>query len=192
MAMLKTATLALVLVSCTPTMTYQQGWSAFVASPDYSSEYDAFKKNLGDKRPCFGVSLIDFIEGSAQPEAGCIYVSGPLKVMQAQPDGYMVMSPEYGGAKPKLFIHKTDEQGVVDDAIINSAAPPNFYEYSGVFTYETMLGMSTVHSFRKVTDAVMRAQADLKSYSPVEEIYADRKLWKQAERFTKRSATSAP
>lgn len=176
------AAIALVMtVSCAHS--YEKDWTAFRGTSEYTTEKETFAKRLGGKNPCFRDALRKFIEGGETPLANCIYPSGPLKILQVQKGGLLV---SVTGAPNVLFIRKTDERGLADGAVIN-ADEIAFYEYGGVVTYEAVIGGTrTVHSFTKITAEVMRAQDDLKHYSVLEEVYAERGLWKESDKHMKR------
>jgi hypothetical protein len=124
-----------------------------------------------------------------------------LKVFQVVPDGFVVETPhsivtthQRGGSYFRtsrpintiIFVHKTDEKGVVDGSFLDDNHYWNLYEYSGPYTYQTNLGSKTVHSFKKVsTEKLLKASEGLKSYGPRRELFIEHELWDRMEELEK-------
>ena len=120
-----------------------------------------------------------------------------LKVLQVTPEGFVVQTPHVitttimrGGRSyttqrainTLIFIHKTDEAGLVDGQFLDESHAWNLYEYVGPFSYQTVAGSRTVHSFRKVArDRFAKAREGLTTYEPQREFFIVNQLWDRLE-----------
>lgn len=121
-----------------------------------------------------------------------------LKVLQTASDGFLIQHEIvkcaiFNGkgrvcynsdeiAPNVIWVHKTDEEGIVDGAFLDdSASSLALYEYTGPYAYASVLGATkTVHSFRKLSSKVYGdALKDLKVYNPNDELLADLGLWRK-------------
>lgn len=124
-----------------------------------------------------------------------------LKVLQVVSNGFVVETPHsittthqiagnyYQTQRPIntiIFIHKTNENGLIDGSFLDDNHYWNLYEYSGPFSYQTSIGAKTVHSFKKVSwEKLVKASAGLKSYGPRRELFTENELWERMEELEK-------
>lgn len=123
-----------------------------------------------------------------------------LKVTQVTPKGFLITTYVntcqgrycHDNASPNvIFVHKTDEDGIVDGAYLDEKVDGSLYEYTGTFSYETTFGSKTVHSFKKISkDAVAKAQDGLNTYNVYQEWYADMNLWNELEKSLRKKTDS--
>lgn len=121
-----------------------------------------------------------------------------LKIRQVTPDGFIVES-SYAGQVVQgsytdnycpvgsiIFIHKTNESGLVDGSYLDEAQDMKMYEYSGPYSYVTLTGSKTVHSFKRIpSEKFVNARKELKIYDPIKEFYGENQLWEKFESIEK-------
>ncbi len=166
----------------------------------YQKEKALYKERIGGRDFCWNIGIDDFLKrNSPKPSEKCIYPASPfivekeqgflsqskslkqafkqLKVLQVTSNGFVVKSPEYGTDKV-IFIQKTNESNIVDGAFLDETQDWQLYEYKGPYTYSTLMGTSTVHSFTRVTDErLISAKKDLKLYGPRKDFLIENQLW---------------
>jgi hypothetical protein len=199
----------------------EKAWDEKKTSREFLREKALFKERLGGKAPCLLTGLYGFTwDTTERPSAECLYpatrymydpykrvygqAAQTLQVMQATPQGFLVKSSGptcsgshyvscYDRASPNvIFIHKTDEQDIVDGAQLNPTADGLLYEYTGPFSYETTFGSKTVYSFRKLPrGTVKKALEGLKVYNLDQELFADIGAWPELERAMQPQQESA-
>lgn len=190
----------------------EEAWGEKKASREFLREKALFKERLGGKAPCLLSGLYGFTwDTTERPSAECLYpatrymydpykrvygqAAQVLQVIQAMPKGFLVKSTGqtcsgsryvscYDQASPNvIFIHRTDEQDIVDGAQLNPTADGFLYEYTGPFSYETTFGSKTVYSFRKLPKGTVKKALDgLKVYNLDQELFADIGAWPELEK----------
>ncbi len=195
-------------VSACSTSPTEKEWIERKNNPVFAKEKALFKERLGGKEICSSVGLFDFvILNGPNPNYACLYPTskleptdnhnialgqhrGRLEIVQVSHDGFLVKSVFPGGKN--IFVHKTDESGLVDGSFIDSAPSGMLYEYAGPFSYDSAFGRRTIHSFKKIELAqVQKAHIDLSIYNPNDEVLANLEIWKQLkESFQKREKQS--
>ncbi len=181
-------------------------WENLKASSEFQKEKELFTNRIGGKTLCPKTGVATFtLESSISPSKTCLYPASSfvvnsgdmldspslmqllqtLKVVQVLPDGFLVKSwsvrnNSYQHDSPEVvFIHKTDEEGVVDGAYLDNAYDYALYEYMGTYNYTSVSGASrTVHSFKKLSKKeIESAKKDLKVYGVIKEFFIENKLW---------------
>lgn len=183
-------------------------WREREASEEFKKEKALFQERLGGKYPCWLTGISYFSRSGDIPDKKCLYPTNKffnnteaedrgnaisqeafaLKVIQATPDGFLVnaswqscsryyCSQEQGSNL--IFIYKTDEKNLVDGSILDPGFSWSLYEYTGPFSYRSVLGMNTVHSFKKVSgESLIKAKEGLTRYNSYKELLATLGLWK--------------
>lgn len=180
-------------------------WTNLVKSEQFKTEKKRYLERLGGKRICWNEGVTDFFEPTASPpNKDCIYPSSKfitklddgmifqnkvlgqkinqLKVLQTTPDGFVITSPSIYKDQV-IYIHKTEEGDIVDGTFLDT---DNwfFYEYAGIYRYQTAIGSKTVHSFKRRTKTQREtANKDLEVYNPIIEYWVDNNLWSYLENF---------
>ncbi len=97
--------------------------------------------------------------------------------LQIVPEGFVIKGPNYGDGQI-IFIHKTDEEGVVDGAFLDFKNTGDVYRYVGLYKYQSLMGPKTVRSFTKIPTAeLLKAKEDLKVYAPMKEVFIRNEFW---------------
>lgn len=199
--------LCLILSSACSTAKIEKAWSDRKSSEDFQKEKAVFKERLDGKAPCWTTGVADFTLKTESPSNQCLYPSGAyvyeerqsrqyfkvLHVMQAMPSGFLVerlfiICDRYACHENRhpnlLFIHKTDEQGIVDGSYLDENPNRELYEYTGPFAYEAALGTrKTVHSFKKIPAKVVTdSLKGLKVYKLDDEMFAEIGAWWELEK----------
>lgn len=199
---------ALALSSCA---TLQAGkspedWSRLRESEAFKKERAAYKERIGGKDFCWSVGVDDFLKTNApMPSKECIYPASKfivdkddglivqdnllkqnfkqLKVLQVTPEGFVIKSPHYKNDRV-VFVQKTEETNIVDGSFLDEAQDWQVYEYAGTYSYATLIGSKTVHSFRRITkERLEGAKKGLKLYSPSKDLFIENKLWDHLARM---------
>lgn len=184
------------LTSCVSTPKVNtEYWENLVNSDQFQNEKKTYEKRWNDKIHCWEQGVSDYLtEASYPPVQNCIYPSSKLviqysegkkvtgqklkqlKVMQVTPDGFLVTSADLQSNK-LIFIKKTDETNIVDGSYLDEANWTR-YEYVGTYSYKTVIGSKTIHSFKKVTAVESEdKRKNLKVYNPLIEYWVQYKLW---------------
>ncbi|ASD64248.1 hypothetical protein [Bdellovibrio bacteriovorus] len=197
----KIAITTLLTTACATLETPYSRWDKLTSDPLYQSEKKTFNERLNGKELCPSIGVANFTyETSIVPDKKCIYPdvkiakvylesdrewAKSLKVLQVLDNGFIVSSNSPRATT--IFIHKTDQEGVVDDTYL--ANDPNkfpFYEYTGPYSYNSLSGKRTVHSFKKVDRQVfVQAQNGLNSYFYLRDLFGNENLWDWVEAIEK-------
>lgn len=187
----------LFLSSCATLESKYSRWDRTAEDTQFKSEKATFNERLNGKEICYWIGVASFTyDASAKPDSKCLYPdikiarvylsddrqwSKSLKVLQVLDNGFIVTSD--GPSPITIFIHKTDQVGVVDKTYL--AADPNkffFYEYAGPYSYNSLTGKRTVHSFKKVDRKVfIEAQKGLTSYYFIQDMFGNAGLIEWAD-----------
>lgn len=202
--------LVLAATSCVTTaQRMHQAWADLSSSEEFQKEKALFKKRTGGKEFCATVGIYVFTWPNNSPRKDCIYTSGgyrkdaetnditthleQLKVLQTTPKGFLIeheywFCPKFCEKRTSpglIFVHKTDQEGIVDGAFLDPASDQTvrLYEYVGPYTYESVNGAPrTVHSFKVFPREVLKTSMEgFKVYDPNEELYASLKIWHRLE-----------
>lgn len=175
-------------------------WDALIASPQYQAEKKIFEQRTGGIKYCGDTGVSSFIQNpSLKPEKMCIYPATPyvienkdnpyrknipkqalkqLKVIQVTPNGLLIDTPQRSYSTNAVFIHKTDEIGLVDGSYLDET---NWimYEYMGPYTYESLSGANrTVHSFKKlIQNRFEKEFKGIKMYGPLKDYLIKNQLY---------------
>lgn len=203
--------ISLALSACVTTSKIKREWEQRQASQAFREEKARFMERLGGKEVCWREGVSSFALAPRAPSNSCVYpaagytvsgkIWGRLKVLQVTSAGFLVQgkgigchSDPYGkvmscwGAdtvsSDVIFIHKTDERGVVDGSRLDDDADPRkiyLYESTGPFTYAAAHGATkTIPSFKKLpATALDDASKGLKVYDPKLEAYAQLEMWRE-------------
>lgn len=191
---------ALCLSACATTQRNREAkekWNAVLSSHEFKAEKEILIKRLNGANVCFELGVSDFFKsGVESPDSNCLYFSSKmfkdydgearqavrqLKVLQVVPDGFVVRSPEYSNNQI-VYIHKSEEKGIVDGAFLDSKDGFGLYRYTGPFSYQSLAGSNTVHSFKRLTkDEIKAAQEGLKTYGVLKEFFIRNELWDRLE-----------
>lgn len=186
----------------------ERDWDERFASSKFHDEKVEFKRRLKEKnlRICWSVGMEDFLFSSApKPDEDClypatrygfctyptsdtciidrdwIYRNKTLHVGQITKKGIVVESIFTNNSGLAVFVHKTDESGLVDGSYLERDGEKNLYFYGGPYAYKNVLGGTrTIHSFIK-SNAVKKALEGLETYNPFQEIGAKIQGWEGAE-----------
>lgn len=175
------AVACLLSAGCATTPEWAVQKTKILESDEYKRERAEYVKRLGRSQLCDQVGISQFLSRYApKPDPECVYPASyyelektwagnkarqglrTLKVLQAGPAGFLVVSgiPEqmpygYSPAFPAgkaIFIHRTDETGVVDGDFLDATHDFATYEYAGPYSYvATSGGQRTIHSFRRIS-----------------------------------------
>lgn len=174
-------------------------WEGLRASTTFQKEKVIHKERMGDREVCWGLGLDEFLKSAnTAPAPNCIFPSSKisaedegfilenmtlkqnlsqLKVLQVTQDGFVLTSPYYQ-YRQIIYVHKTDEAGIVDGAFLDPSHDWKMYEYSGPYTYSTLAGSKTVHSFRKIPkEKFDKAGSGLQVFEPFKEFFIYNRLW---------------
>lgn len=205
MGYLKTACLLVSFFSasaCTTVETskYTSEWLKLKSSVAYQKEKALFKKRIGSRDFCWGTGLDDFLKSSSpQPNSNCLYPTSKfivdpsggfiltknilrqnlkqLKVLQITSEGFVVQGRSYLDDKV-IFVRKTHETGMVDGGFLDETQNWQVYEYAGTYTYSTLVGSKTVHSFKRLSKNIIdNASQGLKLYSATSDFFIENQLW---------------
>lgn len=174
----------------------REKWYAVLNSNEFQEEKKIYTKRMNGNL-CITAGVSSFLNSQAgTPEKECLYLSSrlivdddrklrqaiqQLKVLQIVPDGFVVKSPNYRDDQI-IFIHKTDEEGVVDGAFLDLKNGGEVYRYAGLYKYQSLVGSKTVFSFRKIPTAeLLKAKEDLKVYAPMKEVFIRNEFWGELE-----------
>lgn len=206
----------LTIISCATAQPPEQieKWTGIKNSEEFKKEKTIYRQKLG-KDICLTTGVDDFLNNSSiKPSKDCIYPASKfvvgreddeaqyfkgnkvlkqgikqLKVLQVTPTGFVVQLPRRS-SDAVIFIHRTDETGIVDNTFLDETHSWYFYEYTGTYSYSTLVGSKTVHSFKKVSaEKFKNAQDGIKSYSPMREFYIENGLWSDLETSEKAKKT---
>lgn len=186
------ALLALFLPACiTPPPSTRSQWEQLSTSSQFLTEKEIYNQRLKGKKLCTDVGVANFTYNSnLKPDPACIYPAvmiakdrdgdrywtKSLRVVQVLNNGFLVTSPSM---KLNIFIHRTDEKGVIDDMYL--ASDPHeyrFYEYTGTYTYSSLVGNRTIHSFRSYNlGDLNKAYEGLTTYYFLQDAFAQAELW---------------
>lgn len=180
----------------------EKKWLAQKSMTEFQFEKSLFKSRLSNKTPCWDKGIFTFTTSGESPNKECLYPSGSyskndqgkiaqtanvLTVVQTTPAGFLVKSTYTkcdGNYCRKttgdnyIFIYKTTENGLVDGSLIDEGFNWDLYEYTGPFSYKTILGSKTIRSFKKIKISdVLNAESDLKYFNTYIELYAELKIW---------------
>ncbi len=182
----------------TPSSDKSRKWEAQRLTEEYQREKKTYLERLG-LTPCWDYGVDFFLANpGSRPNPGCLYPSSKLvlgwdeslitkrrrlgqelrqlKVLQVTPDGFIVHSPNRR-ANQIIFIHKTIETGIVDDSYLDEVNW-SAYEYAGTYSYGTLAGSKTVHSFKRLTpERVAAASKGMKFYDPFQDFFIENQLW---------------
>lgn len=175
----------------------KEKWFAILNSREFQEEKKLFVKRMNGANICFELGVSDFFSSKAEsPDPSCLYFSSKiiidserslrqaiqqLKVLQVVLDGFVVMSPEYRNDQI-IFIHKSDEKGIVDGVFLDPKDGLGLYRYMGPYRYQSLSGSNTVHSFKKLTDdEIKKAREGLKVYGPSKEFFIINEIWDRLE-----------
>lgn len=173
----------------------KEKWLAVMNSAEFQREKVIFLERSKGVEICWNKGVEDFLfSNSAKPDPKCLYPASKtsverinakptlqrsinkLRVLAIAENGFIVNSPSVN-AQHSIYVYKTNEKDIVDGSFLDGAEVFNFYEYMGVFQYEALFGMRTVHSFRKITNENYKATQDLKVYRPSTEYFIKNELW---------------
>lgn len=93
-------------------------------------------------------SMDELLLGSKKPARGCVYFNNRNIVAQ-QVTGHGILAGLWGGLSDRVvFLQKgnSQENNIVDGEFIEKG----FFEYTGPFSYQSLLGQRTVHSFKRI------------------------------------------
>lgn len=175
----------------------KEKWSAVLNSQEFQAEKEIFVKRMNGANICFGAGVSDFFNSKMDsPDPKCLYFSSKmyidadkvlrqaiqqLKVLQVVTDGFVTKSPEFRNDQI-IFIRKAAEKDVVDGVYLDAKDGWGLYLYTGPYSYRSMAGSNTVHSFKRLTDdEIKKAQEGLKSYGPLKEYFIRNELWDRLE-----------
>lgn len=174
-------------------------YDQLLLKPEYLKEKKLFEKRTGGIEYCGRIGLSDFISKTThKPVKSCIYPAAPqtiefenhpyrkrnlrqpikaLRVFQVAPDGFLVETPLNPYSTNHIFVHKTDETGLVDGSFLDEKSWL-MYEYLGPYTFRTLTGSRTIHSFKKLTaDRFKQEQTDLKLFGPLSDYLIRNQLY---------------
>jgi hypothetical protein len=187
-------------------------WNQRAASPEFQKEKTKFAERIGGKKVCWLGGLANYTQSSELPPKDCLFPTSPytesdgqvgravnrLKVVQALPQGFLAntswkeCSRNYCADKIGenfIFIHRSDEGDLVDGSFIDPVSDYSIYEYAGPFTYNSVGGIKTVHSFRKKpADYLLKANAGFKFFSYYQELLSILGLWEELAKDLKKEA----
>jgi hypothetical protein len=114
-----------------------------------NQEKELFRKRTGGKEWCNGQSLTDIVVFSKKPERQCVYQhsDNAVFVTQVLPSGFLVGG--YGVSR-LVFVYKNSANDA-NDLVDYSGVPHGFFEYSGPYSYMSLMGQRTIHSFRHIS-----------------------------------------
>jgi hypothetical protein len=106
--------------------------------------------NRVKKRMCGSLSNFLYAMGSVKPEDGCIYVGDdPIIAAQSTSDGLLVYSL-VGPVDAPRFIYIYKDNPADKNTVDNQRIEPGYFEYRGIFSYQSDSGERSVYSFSRV------------------------------------------
>lgn len=184
------------LSSCASAPSYYQKNQS---DPTFIQEKEILRKRMNGNYACTDANLASFLTGTKTPNKECLYlnlvaydgvtVGTDVTVFQTLPKGFILNLPyqscdQYGCinkiAPNLIFLHRSDEkEELIDNKKLTELYPWDFYEYVGPYSYQSMTGLKTVYSFKRVSiKEIGSHQIDFKKYTVWLEIYSQMGAWK--------------
>lgn len=115
-------------------------------------EEKIFHDRTGGKKLCKDNQLTDIVVFNGTPYRECAYfhASPSIYVSQVTPSGLLISGY---GVNRMYFVFKGAE---IDKSLVdNDKLPGGFFQYTGPYSYNSLLGPRTVHSFKRINGKPM-------------------------------------